>query len=139
MAHQPLGGKPVGVVAPNSHLPGPLEDTEASQKDCSSQRETDLVLQIGEIAAEYGKSPAQVILSWAVQRGTSVIPKTVNEDRLKQNLHLFRLSSDHFDRINSLSEEKGTVRFLVPTGHIGFDIFDESCDQPLAVENYSGM
>ncbi len=41
---------------------------------------------IKNIAAELGVSPAQVILAWAVQRGTVVIPKSVNENRLKENL-----------------------------------------------------
>lgn len=32
--------------------------------------------------------------------------------------------------INQLAEERGQVRFLDPKDHIGFDIFDESHDQP---------
>jgi alcohol dehydrogenase (NADP+) len=38
------------------------------------------------IAEELGCTAAQVMLAWAVERGTSVIPKSVNENRLKQNL-----------------------------------------------------
>ncbi|GAB2632507.1 aldo/keto reductase [Emticicia sediminis] len=38
------------------------------------------------IASEIGCSPAQVMLAWAVCRGTSVIPKSVNPQRLAQNL-----------------------------------------------------
>lgn len=38
------------------------------------------------IASEIGCSPAQVMLAWAVCRGTSVIPKSVNSQRLAQNL-----------------------------------------------------
>lgn len=38
------------------------------------------------IAEENEISPAQVLISWAIQRGTSVIPKSVNPSRLKQNL-----------------------------------------------------
>lgn len=38
------------------------------------------------VAAKYGVTPAQVILSWAVQRNTVVIPKSENEQRLKQNI-----------------------------------------------------
>lgn len=44
---------------------------------------------IKEIAAATGKSAAQVTLRWAVQRGTAVIPKTSNADRLTQNSALF--------------------------------------------------
>jgi aryl-alcohol dehydrogenase-like predicted oxidoreductase len=35
-----------------------------------------------------GISPAQLLLSWAVQRGTVPIPKTVIESRLKENLNV---------------------------------------------------
>lgn len=41
---------------------------------------------INAIAEETNISPAQVMLAWAVNRGTSVIPKSVNAERLKQNL-----------------------------------------------------
>lgn len=41
---------------------------------------------IGDIAEQMGASPAQVLLAWAMQRGTSVIPKSVNPERMAQNL-----------------------------------------------------
>ncbi len=41
---------------------------------------------IATIAERHGASPAQVLLSWAMQRGTAVIPKSVNPERIKQNL-----------------------------------------------------
>ena len=31
---------------------------------------------------------------------------------------------------NQLAEERGQIRFLDPRDHIGFDIFDQSHDQP---------
>lgn len=37
------------------------------------------------IAEEVGATPAQVLLAWAVNRNTVVIPKSVNPERLKQN------------------------------------------------------
>lgn len=37
------------------------------------------------IAERVGASPAQVLIAWALQRGTSVIPKSVNQGRLAQN------------------------------------------------------
>jgi len=64
-------------------------------------------------------------------RGVSVIPKTARQDRLAENLQLFRLASEHFDRITSLSRETGIVRYLNPKDYIGFDIFDETEDQPV--------
>jgi len=44
---------------------------------------------IKDIAAKYGKSPAQIILRWGVQRGTTVIPKTIKKERLVENISLF--------------------------------------------------
>ena len=41
---------------------------------------------IGAIAKRHQVTPAQVLISWAIQRGTVVIPKSVNPTRLKQNL-----------------------------------------------------
>lgn len=38
------------------------------------------------IAASHGITPAQVLVAWAVQRGTSAIPKSTNPARLAQNL-----------------------------------------------------
>lgn len=40
-------------------------------------------------AQRTGRSPAQVVLRWGVQRGTAIIPKTVRKDRLQENLALF--------------------------------------------------
>ncbi|KAK2809521.1 hypothetical protein FQN50_003789 [Emmonsiellopsis sp. PD_5] len=113
-AHQPLGGRPVAAVNPNADRAGPLLDSD-----------------IAEIAYTYGKSPAHVLLSWAIQRGTSVIPKTVRENRMIENRDVFRLSDEHMMRINGISGVKGGVRFLDPKGHIGFDIFDEVGDEPV--------
>lgn len=49
---------------------------------------------IGAIADRVGATPAQVLLAWAVQRGTSVIPKSVNPGRMAQNLAAADLALD---------------------------------------------
>jgi diketogulonate reductase-like aldo/keto reductase len=56
------------------------------------------------IATELGKSNAQVILRWALQRGLSVIPKSVNEDRLGENHDIFNfeLSQSQVEAMNAL-------------------------------------
>lgn len=60
-----------------------------------------------------------------------MIPKTVLEDRLAENLAVFKLSEEHFHTIDSLASQTGTVRYLDPSNHIGFDIFSEQCDEPV--------
>lgn len=70
------------------------------------------------------------MLSWLVQRGISIVPKSVHEGRLKQNLDLIELNEEDFKILSSLRNEKGPIRFLDPSQHLGFDIFDEEQDQP---------
>ena len=41
------------------------------------------------IAARHNKSPAQILLRWAVQRGTVAIPKSSKLDRVIENISLF--------------------------------------------------
>ncbi|XP_066315371.1 NADPH-dependent aldo-keto reductase, chloroplastic-like [Miscanthus floridulus] len=41
------------------------------------------------IAEKLGKSPAQVALGWNIQMGHSVLPKSLNEGRIKQNLDVY--------------------------------------------------
>ena len=44
---------------------------------------------IKDIAAKHGKTPAQILLRWGVQRGTTVIPKSVKPERMVENIGLF--------------------------------------------------
>lgn len=48
---------------------------------------------IGKIAEAHGSTSAQVLLSWGLQRGTAVIPKTVREERLRENLEVLVILS----------------------------------------------
>ena len=64
-----------------------------------------------EIADRHGVSPAQVLISWALHRDTVVIPKSVNPERLKQNLAAAELSlSDaDMDAIRTLDKHRRYV------------------------------
>ncbi len=57
-----------------------------------------------EIGSKYGKTAAQVALRWNVQRGVVVIPKSVNYDRIKQNIDIwdFELSDEDMKEISKL-------------------------------------
>jgi alcohol dehydrogenase (NADP+) len=61
---------------------------------------------ISKIAAETGFSPAQIMLAWAVNRGTSVIPKSVNPQRLIENLLAvdIELSCTDMQKIDELDQ-----------------------------------
>lgn len=59
---------------------------------------------ISEIAAEHGKTPAQVMLRWHLQQGRSAIPKSVKPERIAANFDVFAfgLTDDEMDRIDAL-------------------------------------
>ncbi|KAM0922765.1 hypothetical protein ACQ4PT_005945 [Festuca glaucescens] len=44
---------------------------------------------VSSIAESLGKTPAQIALRWGLQQGQSVLPKSANESRLKENIDLF--------------------------------------------------
>jgi 2,5-diketo-D-gluconate reductase A len=60
--------------------------------------------EIGPIADDRGKSPAQVVLRWHIQRGDIVFPKSVSPERMKSNFELFdfELSTSDMDAISAL-------------------------------------
>lgn len=68
---------------------------------------------IVETARTVGRSPAQVLLRWGVQRGTSVIPKTSRRERLAENLRIldFTLPPGSMEAITALDRR---VRFNDP-------------------------
>ncbi len=59
-------------------------------------------------AQAHGKSPAQVLLRWGVQRGTAVIPKTTKPDRMRENLAIddFELSNVEMAAIGTLNQNR---------------------------------
>ena len=60
------------------------------------------------IAERHGITPAQLVLSWAIHRQTAVIPKSVNPDRLKQNLSAAEVSlaQDDMQEIAGLNRHR---------------------------------
>ena len=59
---------------------------------------------LASIAEEHDKTVAQIILRWNVQRGVSVIPKSVHRNRMEENLSIwdFELSQEDMRRIGTL-------------------------------------
>ena len=67
---------------------------------------------VTELAEAHGRSPAQVVLRWHLQRGTIVFPKSSRIERLRENFALFdfELSTDDVARIDALDRgEAGRV------------------------------
>ena len=76
-----------------------------------------------DIAQAHGCSPAVVSLSWAVQRGLSVIPKSTNKERIVENIHLISLSDNEMSRISSVSKiiEKYRIADFIPDIRVEVD------------------
>ena len=100
--------KEKGIVllafAPLGHgaRPGPLEDPV-----------------ILAIAARVGKTPAQVLLAWAVQRGTALLTTPKSAARAKENFDISALPQDAFEEINRI-ETRQRLNPVVTTGVPGF-------------------
>jgi alcohol dehydrogenase (NADP+) len=97
-----------GVVllafAPLGHgmRPGPLEDSVISA-----------------IAARVGKTPARVLLAWAIQRGTALLTTPRNTARARENFNISALPKDAFDKINRI-QTRQRLNTVVKTGIPGF-------------------
>ena len=92
------------AFAPLGHgiRPGPLEDP--------------VVLAISE---EVGRTAAQVLLAWAVQRGTAMLTTPKTPARAKENFDLAPLPQDAFERISAI-ETRQRYNLVVETGSPGF-------------------
>lgn len=58
------------------------------------------------LSEKYKKTIAQIVLRWHIQRGVIPIPKSSNEERIKENLNIFNfeISGEDMEIINSLNE-----------------------------------
>jgi D-xylose reductase len=69
---------------------------------------------ITKLAEKYKKTPAQVLLRWATQRGLAVIPKSNNATRLEQNLSVTSFDLEK-EELKSISDLDRNLRFNNPT------------------------
>ena len=68
----------------------PLGALSYLELEMADQTESVLEQSVVKAAAQnHGKTPAQVVLRWGVQRGTAIIPKTSKLERMTENLSLF--------------------------------------------------
>ena len=71
------------------------------------------------VAARIGKTPAQVLLAWAVQRGTALLTTPRSADRARENFDISALPEDALDEINRI-ETRQRLNDVVNTGSPGF-------------------
>jgi 2,5-diketo-D-gluconate reductase A len=65
---------------------------------------------LDEIARRVGKTPAQVVLRWHIERGDIVFPKSVTPDRIRENIAIFdfELSGEDVEAISALNRNERT-------------------------------
>jgi len=74
---------------------------------------------ISAIAARVGKTPAQVLLAWAVQRGTALLTTPRTAARARENFDISALPEDAFNEINRI-QTRQRLNEVVKTGVPGF-------------------
>ena len=65
---------------------------------------------VDDIARRYGKTPAQVILRWHIERGDILFPKSVTPERIRENIDIFdfELSGEDVGAISALNRDDRT-------------------------------
>ena len=74
---------------------------------------------ISTIAARVGKTPAQVLLAWAVQRGTALLTTPKNAARARENFDISALPQEALEEINRI-QTRQRLNAVVTTGVPGF-------------------
>jgi diketogulonate reductase-like aldo/keto reductase len=77
---------------------------------------------VKKVAAKRGKSIPQILINWAIERGTIVIPKSVTPARIKENIEIFDFQLDKADMMELNSLDKG-LRYVDPSEWWGIPYF----------------
>lgn len=77
---------------------------------------------IESIAKKHGVPPATILISWHVNEGRIVLPKSVSPARIEANAKWIKLDADDFKKINALHTDVGLKRVVKPSwgNSIGF-------------------
>uniref|UniRef100_A0A5S6QMZ8 Aldo_ket_red domain-containing protein n=1 Tax=Trichuris muris TaxID=70415 RepID=A0A5S6QMZ8_TRIMR len=90
--------------------------------DVSKQREPLNDPLVKDIAGKHGKSPAQILLKWLLQRDIIVIPKSTNAAHMQENFQLFdfELGSDEMKAMNEVKTREKHLPFNWARNHPQF-------------------
>lgn len=78
---------------------------------------------IKKIAGETGRTPAQVILRWHIQKGHRIFPKSVHKERIRSNFDIFQFELDdrQMENVNALG---GRNEKIGPDPDVFFEVFE---------------
>ena len=79
------------------------------------------------MAQRFGKTPAQVLLAWGIQRGTAVLTSSVNPDRIGENFDVTALPESAIVEINERLETRYRFNSVVDAGKPGFIEVPQGC------------
>lgn len=85
---------------------------------------------VQELARKAGMDVGQLLVSWAVQRGTVALPKSVTASRIKSNFEIKELSDEVFSALNALERHH---RYNYPA-RWGYNVFDELSNEEVEQE-----
>jgi len=66
---------------------------------------------LSKIAKKYGKTSAQILILWSLQHGLIAVPKSIHEERIRENCEIFdfQLKPEDMELLDSLNENLRTV------------------------------
>lgn len=93
-----------------------LNDSQAYSPLGSQEGGRDLIHDpiVERVARKLNKSPGQVLVRWAIQRGTSAIPKSSNSERIKENIKVFgwEIPEEDFQALCSVPQQVFLIRYV---------------------------
>jgi len=109
-AYSPLGSRDRPPSLLNANEPTLLEDPD-----------------IKKLAKVHGKSPAQIVLRWQIQRGVACVAKSVHYDRIRENMQIFdfSLSDEEMHSFDKLNIGYRYLPFAATSNHPDYPFKDE--------------
>jgi diketogulonate reductase-like aldo/keto reductase len=75
---------------------------------------------VGSLARRFGKTPAQVLLAWGIQRGSAVLTASVTPARIRENFDVTALPESAIQEISERLQTRYRFNSVVDAGEPGF-------------------
>ncbi len=97
----------IAPIAYSSLVPLSTWRTEPGQDSAKTEAMKADGAAFKDMAEKYGVSEAQLLLRWGVQNGYAVLPKSLNQDRMRQNIDLFSFAIEDADMAQMATMDRG--------------------------------